>query len=396
MTTPPIASSVGSSHRPGRLTAALHQFRTEGGTPLRQALAIGLGLYIGASPFIGFHLGLSVLFGRLFGLNRLLVYAAANISNPLVAPFLYAFEIQVGSWLRTGRFYAPSMIEEVRLQGIAIDILIGSVAVGVVLALLGTIVTYSVVRSRGTDPDVRRLVDAAAAPYLTQGIATWEFVRSKVRLDPVYLGVLKDGVLPQTGRLFDLGCGQGVMLSLLVAAREQFHRRQWPRAWPPPPSGLGLHGIDLRPRMVKRAREILGEAATIEERDLAIGPLPACDAVLIFDVLHLMARHEQDALLTTVRQALLPNGVLILREADACAGWRFRMVTFGNRLVAILQGRRGRRFSFRTAIEWQQRLEESGLQVRVASTPNRTPFANVTLYARVPVEQAQPGYGTSS
>jgi SAM-dependent methyltransferase len=343
-----------------------------------------LGLYIGASPFIGFHLALSALFGRLFGLNRLLVYAAANISNPLVAPLLYAFEIQVGSWLRTGGFYSPSTIEEIRLRGIAVDILLGSVAVGVVLALLGTIVTYSVVRARGVDPIVKRLVEAASAPYLTQGIATWEFVRSKMRLDPVYLGVLQDGVLPQTGRLYDLGCGQGVMLSLLTAARDQFQRNDWPHEWPAPPAGLELYGIELRPRIVKRAREILGDTATIEERDLAVGTLPSCDAVLIFDVLHLMPRDAQERLLTTVRQALRPSGVLVLREADARGGWRFRMVRFGNRLVAILQGRRGREFSFRTGCEWQRQLEDLGLQVRPAATPNRTPFANVTLYARAP------------
>ncbi|HYN07087.1 MAG TPA: DUF2062 domain-containing protein [Vicinamibacterales bacterium] len=389
MTTPPTADAAGSPHRLGRLTAAFHQLRTEGGTPLRQALAIGLGLYIGASPFIGFHLGLSALLGRLFGLNRLLVYAAANISNPLVAPLLYAFEIQVGSWLRTGGFYSPSMIDEIRLRGIAIDILLGSVAVGVVLAVLGTIVTYTVVRTRGVDPIVRRLVEAASAPYLTQGIATWEFVRSKMRLDPVYLGVLQDGVLPQTGRLYDLGCGQGVMLSLLAAARDQFQRHDWPHEWPAPPVGLELHGIELRPRIAKRAREILGDAATIEERDLAIGTLPPCDAVLIFDVLHLMPRDAQERLLTTVRQALRPSGVLVLREADARGGWRFRMVRLGNRLVAILQGRRGRQFNFRTGAEWQRRLEDLGLQVRLSSTPNRTPFANVTLYARASDVQTQ-------
>src|SRR5262249_6234964 len=90
------------ARRPSRLTAALHRYRTEGNTPVRQALAIGLGLYIGCTPFIGFHLPLSVGLGWLFGLNRFKVYLAANISNPLVAPFLYALEIQVGTWLRTG------------------------------------------------------------------------------------------------------------------------------------------------------------------------------------------------------------------------------------------------------------------------------------------------------
>ncbi len=369
-----------SPPRLNRVTAVLHSLRTEGGTPIRLSLAVGTGLYIGATPFLGFHFLLTVLIGRVFGLNRLLMYAAANISNPFVAPILYATEIQVGAWLRTSQMYSPSMLDEIRFGGLAADVLIGSVVVGLVLALIGMAVTYTVVREHGIDQTVARLIDLAAERFLPLGVGSWEFARAKLRHDPVYLGVLRSGVLPRQGRLLDLGCGVGLMLSLLSVAREQFDRADWPAAWPEPPDGLELYGIELRPRAARRAREVLHGVATIEERDLAGAPLPACDAVLVFDVLHLMAADTQERVLAAIAASLRPNGVVVLREANPNGGWRFHMVSLGNRLVAILHGRGRRPFHFRPTDEWQAKLRALGFTVRLADTTNRTPFANVTLY----------------
>jgi uncharacterized protein (DUF2062 family) len=130
------------------LTALLHRYRTEGNTPIRQALSIGLGLYIGASPFIGFHLGLIFLFGWLLGLNRLKAYLASHISNPLFAPILYAVEIQIGAWIRTGHMYSTVSLAQLQFGPLALDVLIGSVVVGGVLAVTGTIVTYALMGGR--------------------------------------------------------------------------------------------------------------------------------------------------------------------------------------------------------------------------------------------------------
>ena len=382
MSSRPLMAAVPPGRRLTRLTAVLHQIRTEGGTPGRQASAVALGLYIGASPFIGFHLALSMLLGRFLGLNRLLIYAAANISNPFFAPLLYASEIQVGAWLRTGHMYSPSTLERIRLGGLALDVLIGSVVVGLSLALMGLLLTYAIVQARGQAPAVRRLVDAAAARFLPFGIGAWEFARRKLRHDPMYLGVLQDGVLPTRGRVLDLGCGHGLMLALLAAARTQFQAGDWPADWPPAAVDLELHGIELRPRAAQRARDALGADAVIEERDLTIGGVPPCDAILIFDVLHLLPADAQDRLLDAAVGALAPGGILVLREADAAGGWRFQMVRIGNRLVAVLHGKRRRPFHFRRAVEWRAVLAARGFAVDEARTPNRTPFANVTFYAR--------------
>lgn len=368
--------------RPGRFTALLHRYRTEGNTPIRQAFSIGLGLYIGASPFIGFHLLLIIFFGWLLGLNRLKAYLAAHISMPLIAPLLYATEIQIGAWLRTGHVYSTAMLGEIRLQGLALDILIGSVVVGGVLAVTGTIVTYAVMSGRGRDPHAVRLVDAAAERYLTVGLSTWEFAHSKLEMDPVYLSILRDGALPDEGILYDLGCGQGLMLSLLSAARDRYRAGDWPAGWPTPPSALELRGIELRPRIAKRAQELLHGLATVEARDLSVSLLPQCQAALLVDVLHLMPADVQDRLLDQVARALTPGGVLVVREADAAGGWRFQMVRIGNRLTAIVHGKFRRRFAFRAADAWVSRLATFGFEIEQLTHGRSGPFANFVVYAR--------------
>src|SRR4051812_17722700 len=83
-----------------RLRRTFYDLRLEGEGPVREAAALGLGLFIGCTPFYGFHLLLCWVAGRLLGLNRLKLYVAANISNPLISPFLLFAELQTGAWAR--------------------------------------------------------------------------------------------------------------------------------------------------------------------------------------------------------------------------------------------------------------------------------------------------------
>ena len=106
--------------------------RTEGAGPEREAAAIGLGVFIGASPFYGAHLLLCWIIGRLFHLNRLKMYLAANISNPFVAPWLIFSELQTGAWVRRGELHAVTLdaVRGTNPWVFGLDLLAGSVVVG--------------------------------------------------------------------------------------------------------------------------------------------------------------------------------------------------------------------------------------------------------------------------
>jgi SAM-dependent methyltransferase len=227
-------------------------------------------------------------------------------------------------------------------------------------------------------------VETAAERYRQAGRFTWEVARSKLGMDEVYLEILENGVLPGTGTLVDLGCGHGLMLSLVDAARTHFQAADWPSNWPTPPLDLELRGIELRPRVAARASALLEDVAVIESTDATRAALPRCHAVLLLDVLHLIRPSDQERVLREVKRALVPGGVLVLREADAAAGMGFRAVWLGNRIVALVTGHPTRTFHYRSMTSWQDWLRGAGFDVVGTRANTRGPFANFVVYARAP------------
>jgi hypothetical protein len=120
----------------------------------------------------------------------------------------------------------------------------------------------------------------AGSPYLGAGFYYWQFARGKLRYDPVLFSLLRRGLLPARGRLLDVGCGQGVLLSLLIAAREHYRDGDWPQGWPAPPLALELQGIDLR-RPVQAARRVLTGTRASSWATRAEAAFPRCAAIVM-------------------------------------------------------------------------------------------------------------------
>jgi SAM-dependent methyltransferase len=265
-----------------------------------------------------------------------------------------------------------------------LDLLLGGMVLSILGGLAAGVLTYAALGRRFRDPGFTRLTAAAADRYLGTSLTAWEFARAKLRGDPVYRDVLASGWLPASGVLVDVGCGPGLLLALLAQAAEDAQDGHWPPdGWPRPPAGLHLHGIEVRPRAADLARYALGDGAEIQTADARDARLPdAIDLVAIFDVLHMIDRASQRPLVARIAAAMRPGGILLVREADAAAGWRFRLVRLGNRCTALLRGRWRPQFAFRTAAEWQAELAALGFDVSVAPMGQGTPFANVLLVAR--------------
>lgn len=231
-------------------------------------------------------------------------------------------------------------------------------------------------------PAWRRLLDSASAPYRSAGRFAWHFARGKLGMDPVFRHLLGAGLIPPQARVLDIGCGQGLLASLLQSCGQAHHAGDWPADWPAAPAGARVTGIELMARDVDRARAALGEAATFVCGDMCRTDFPASDAVVILDVLHYVPIDEQDRVLARVHAALSPGGRLLLRVGDAAERRGFAVSQWVDHVVTRVRGHSVPPTYGRPLADWITRLQTLGFTVEPRPMSQGTPFANVLLVAQ--------------
>ncbi len=225
---------------------------------------------------------------------------------------------------------------------------------------------------------------AASQPYRRTSRWAWHWARGKLGHDPVFRGMLERGDLPARARVLDIGCGQGLMASLLHACAQMQRAQQWPAAWPVHSSAVAYTGIELMPKDVARAQAALQGlplAPSFVNADMCQATLPDCDVVVILDVLHYVDHAAQQSLLGRVRDALAPRGRLLLRVGDAASRSGFAASQWVDRIVTWARGHRVAPTWGRSLTEWTQLLQSLGFAVRAVPQSQGTPFANVLLVA---------------
>ena len=339
-------------------------------TPARVAAAVASGMFIGCLPVYGLHFVLCSAVCLPLGLDLVLAYLVANISNPLVAPFLIASEIEVGSLVTAGRHAAFSLpqVRQTGLIGFVWEAAVGSLFIGGALATLGGALAY-VLAGRGQTPEPalhseERLAAARArtlARYASAAIADRCQVAGKLRWDPLTrrLAELPAGL----GRVLDAGAGRGqfALLLLELGACEQ------------------VLGFDSDARKVAVACGAGRGDARFEVRDLSELPTTPMDTILFFDVLHYLPLAAQDELLA--KAAGLAERLLI-RELDSSASARSRFTRGAESLAKRLGLHRAEAgHHYRPAAELVLQLGALGFRCNVHAASEGTPFDNVFIVA---------------
>lgn len=230
-------------------------------------------------------------------------------------------------------------------------------------------------------PEEKALFETATVRYRAAGRYAFHFAQGKLKHDPVFFAIVREAMIPDDARLLDLGCGQGILLSTLIAARQCYDSGVWPGGWPAPSARLQLRGIDLLPRDIRRARQALGELVIFEWGDICETPFPNSDVVVMLDVLHYVARREQEEVLFRVAECLGDSGRLLLRVADTQAGARSVFTYLGDRVGTLLRGELWPRHIHRPISEWSKLLEQLGFRVSTRPMSQGTPFSNILLIA---------------
>ncbi len=107
-------------------------------TPAELSSSLAVGVFIGCSPFFGFHTILAIAISSLCGLNVAYVWFGTQISNPLLAAFLTVLSVRVGRSVMGAS--APA------LGAFSLEWLVGSALVGSALAVLAGVTSYYVAR----------------------------------------------------------------------------------------------------------------------------------------------------------------------------------------------------------------------------------------------------------
>ena len=113
------------------------------GTNRTKAFSIALGVFIGLSPFWGFHTLLVISLAVLFKLNKVLAFVASNVSLPPFIPFIIAASLFLGAPFVLGQSSILSQDLNFELvKNNLLQYIIGSAILATTLSLISGVATF--------------------------------------------------------------------------------------------------------------------------------------------------------------------------------------------------------------------------------------------------------------
>ena len=163
---------------------------------------------------------------------------------------------------------------------------------------------------------------------------------------------LVEAEVPLAGRVLEVGCGHGLVSTYLALASPA--RR--------------VTGVDIDAHKVELAQQAAEQLAGPRPTfaNAADGKLPAgpWDAIVIVDVLYLLPRDRELALLDDCTHALSPQGVLVVKETDVRPRWKHRLAVLQEVVATkVLRITKGDDLSFTPLRELADHLRSRGLEV---------------------------------
>ena len=105
-----------------------------------------------------------------------------------------------------------------------------------------------------------------------------------------------DDIIPKSGVIVDLGCGEGVTTSYLSRVKTR-----------------KIIGVDNNPKRLQKSKQ---KNLTFVLADIKKYPLKNVDVIIFSDVLHHLDYSDQKMLLKKISKSLNNNGLLLIKEID--------------------------------------------------------------------------------
>ena len=172
--------------------------------------------------------------------------------------------------------------------------------------------------------------------------------------------------LPPEARTLDYGCGHG-LFSGLFASRARAR----------------VTGVDVDQRKIAVASRVLAESCVFQA--IAPGAVPPgpWDVITLVDVLYLMAKEDQLALLGALAAQLAPEGLLLVKEMHLDSRAKLTWLRLQERvMINLLAATKGGQPSFTDPSEFASSLADSGLSVSTRRIDRGYPYPHHLIVAQ--------------
>jgi len=169
-----------------------------------------------------------------------------------------------------------------------------------------------------------------------------------------------ESYMPKRGLIIDIGCGEGVMSTLLVLSSP------WRK----------VIGIDINKAKINLGKKIAREIPNLsfKHQDVFSQILPKADGFILSDFLHHIPSNKHKKLLKLLANSLNKNGVIMIKEIDLKDGLRSKVSRLFDFLFYPFE-----KVSFISSEELASFLTQLGLKVRIIKVKKWFP-GSTTLF----------------
>ncbi len=203
----------------------------------------------------------------------------------------------------------------------------------------------------------------------------WPGIYCRLRLLTCPFGRISEFV-PDRGRIIDLGCGAGIFSFLLASSS------------PSRP----IISVDCRPERIRSASRVAEEngfrALSFVQGDITSFPYPCpADCILLVDVLYQLQSGVKTGVIRKCYEALGDDGVLLVKETDAGAGWKALFCYLQERLFSRPIKLNRERVAPLACAAWMKLLEAEGFSVSMRRIDKGYPYPHVLFVCRKAVRR---------